>query len=77
MVRADRRSGGRVESRDPLGWREARRRAEAEPVQEIAQPPPLRVDGHNATAAAAAAAQENVDLEHPPHQGRPGEASGP
>ena len=51
--------------------------AEPEPVQEIAQPRPTGVDGHDAAPAPAAAAQQNVDLEHPPHQGRPGEASGP
>jgi hypothetical protein len=48
--------------------------------------PPLATDRltgssggrHKATAAAAAAAEQNIDLEYPPHQGRPGpgEASG-
>jgi hypothetical protein len=59
-----------------LGRREARRLAESEPVEEIAQPLPTRVDGHDTASAAAAAAEENVDLEHAPHQGRPGEAPG-
>jgi hypothetical protein len=68
---------GRVEIRKSLRRREARGLAEAAPVQEIAQPRPTGVNGHNTASAAAAAAQQNVELEHPPHQGRPGEPSGP
>jgi hypothetical protein len=51
--------------------------AKFQPVQKLAQPLPTGVDGHEAAPAPAARAQENVDREHPPHQGRPGEASGP
>jgi hypothetical protein len=69
------RSLGRVEIRESLGRREARGLAEPEPVKEIAQPLPTGVDGHATTSAAAAAAQQNVDLKHPPHQGRPRESS--
>jgi hypothetical protein len=59
-------SRGRVEIRDPLGRREARRFAEPEPVKEIAQPLPTGVDGHDTASAAAAAAQQNVELEQSP-----------
>jgi hypothetical protein len=58
---------GRVEIMEPLWGRAARRLAEPEPVKEIAQPLPTGVDGHDAAAAATAAAQQNIDLEHPPH----------
>ena len=67
-------STGRAEIREigeTLGRREAQRRAEPKAVQEIAQPVPTGVDGHDTAAAATAAAQQNVDLEHSPHQGRP------
>ena len=60
---------GRVESREPLGRREARRLAEPEPVQQLEQPLPTRVDGHDAALAPAARAHENVEREHPPQQG--------
>src|SRR5262247_1759895 len=70
-------SRGRGEIREPLGRREARRLAESDPVQEIAQPRPTKVDGHDTAAAAAAAAQQNVNLEHSPHQGGPREAPAP
>jgi hypothetical protein len=42
-----------------------------ESVQEIVQALPTGVDGHDTAAAAAAGAQQNVEVEHPPHQGRP------
>lgn len=58
-----------------LGRRAARRLAEREPVQEIAPPRPAGVDGHDTASAAAAAAQQNVDRDHPLHQGRLGESS--
>src|SRR5215468_7537481 len=64
-------STGRAEIREieeTLGRRAAQRRAEPKAVQEIAQPLPTGVDGHDTAAAATAAAQQNVDLEHSPQQ---------
>ncbi len=49
------------------------RRAEAEPLEEIAQPLAPGVDGYEAPPAPAAGAPQDVKLEHPGHQGGPGE----
>ena len=47
--------------------------AEAEAIEEIAQPLPGEVNGHEAPPAPAARAAQDIEREHPGHQGRPGE----